>query len=80
MFGVVRGIYTVELWLSKVLKFADDTKLSHRVSLNGEIGDLQEDLNVLFKWSINWQMPFNTDKCKVMHLGQNNKKIEYEMG
>jgi len=25
-------------------------------------------------------MPFNTDKCKVMHLGHYNKKIEYEMG
>jgi len=25
------------------------------------------------------QMPFNTDKCKVMHLGHNSKKIEYEM-
>jgi len=25
-------------------------------------------------------MPFNTDKCKVMHLGHNNNKIEYEMG
>jgi len=25
-------------------------------------------------------MLFYTDKCKVMHLGHNNKKIEYEMG
>jgi len=27
---------------SKVLKFADDTKLANRVNLDGEIGDLQE--------------------------------------
>jgi len=25
-------------------------------------------------------MPFNKDKCKVMHLGHNNRKIKYEMG
>jgi len=24
-------------------------------------------------------MPFNTDKCKIMHLGHNNRKIKYEM-
>jgi len=38
---------------SKVFKFADDTKLAHRVSLDGEIGHLQENLNVLIRWSIN---------------------------
>jgi len=25
-------------------------------------------------------MSFNTDKCKVMHLGHNNRKIKYEIG
>jgi len=29
---------------SKVLKVADDTKLAHRVSLDIEIGEMQEDL------------------------------------
>lgn len=24
-------------------------------------------------------MLFNVDKCKVMHIGQNNKKVNYQM-
>ena len=26
-----------------------------------------------------WQMLFNTEKCKVMHLGYNNLKADYVM-
>jgi len=49
----IKYINDLEEGLSrKCLKFADDTKLAHRVSLDGDIGDLQEDLNVLFRWSI----------------------------
>ena len=27
-----------------------------------------------------WQMPFNTSKCRVMHLGRANSRYEYTMG
>jgi len=33
---------------------------------------LQEDLTKLYNWSQDWQMDFNIDKCKVMHIGRNN--------
>ena len=41
---------------------------------------IKNDLLVLEKWARDWEMPFNTDKCKVMHLGNNNGETRYEMG
>jgi len=38
---------------------------------------LQYDLNALLQWSKDWQMLFNVDKCKVMHFGRNNLKMDY---
>jgi len=34
----------------------------------------------IYKWSEEWQMLFNVDKCVVMHLGNRNKKFNYSMG
>ena len=31
------------------------------------------------KWSKDWQMMFNVDKCHIMHLGPNNNKYKYTM-
>jgi hypothetical protein len=36
-------------------------------------------LRKLCDWSEKWQMKFNIEKCKVMHLLHKNKKEEYEM-
>jgi len=33
----------------------------------------------LCKWSEDWLMLFNVDKCKSMHIGNNNGKAKYEM-
>ena len=44
-----------------------------------EIKQGQQDLKKLGEWSQNWQMPFNLDKCKVMHIGHNNKKERYQL-
>ena len=41
---------------------------------------LQEDLGRLSEWSEIWQMKFNVDKCKVMHLGPKNMHWNYSMG
>jgi len=40
---------------------------------------LQEDLR-MFRWSQDWQILFNLEKCSVMHLGKRNQKLSYEMG
>ena len=39
---------------------------------------LRNDLKQLYKWSEDWQMLFNLDKCVVVHMG--NKRCLYELG
>ena len=43
------------------------------------ISVIQEDLNRLNKWQKYWLLCFNTtdEKCKVMHVGQNNPRNDY---
>ena len=53
---------------STVLKFADDTKLVARVGSEEDRERLRQDLVELYKWSEDWQMLFNLDKCSVMHV------------
>ena len=61
--------------------FADDAKIFRSVSLRDNHGNLklQEDLHKLWNWSEKWQLPFNTGKCKVLHLGHNNPCHQYKM-
>lgn len=40
---------------------------------------LQESLDKLFQWSLDWQMEFNVNKCKVMHLGRSNRQFKYTL-
>ena len=63
--------------VSKISKFADDIKLGSRVICEKDVASLQKDLDALPDWSDKWQMRFNLDKCKVMHIGVNNPKSPY---
>ena len=56
---------------NNILKFADDTKLFGGSGTRENIEKLRMDLLELCKWSEKWQMKFNIDKCKVMHIGVN---------
>lgn len=66
--------------LSKLAKFADDTKLCKNVSNLEDAKALQKDLDSLHEWSVDWQMSFNVDKCVVMHVGSNNISNSYTLG
>ena len=59
-----------------VFKCADDTKLLGKVDSSEDRDFLQNDLDRLMQWSDRWQMPFNTSKCKIMHLGRSNKEFQ----
>jgi hypothetical protein len=59
---------------SRVLKFADDTKILRTVGTQEDIDGLRQDLINLGRWSEEWLMLFNVDKCKVMHIGYNNPR------
>jgi len=65
--------------ISFILKFADDTKLFGIVNTDEDKAAIQRDLSCLVEWSEKWLMPFNTDKCVVLHLGKNNKEFDYVM-
>jgi ribonuclease P/MRP protein subunit RPP40 len=60
-------------------KFADDTKLAMKIKNEEDAIKLQDDLNRIAKWAEEWKMQFNADKCKVMHVGNSNKRFEYRM-
>ena len=49
--------------------FADDTKILTKISCINDAAALQKDLDSLSTWSAEWQLKFNPDKCKVMHIG-----------
>ena len=66
--------------VSKLSKFADDTKLVRGVSSELEAKSLRDDLNKIYQWSVDWQMLFNTEICTVMHMGIDNKEREYLLG
>ena len=65
---------------SKVLKFADDTKVFKEIKSDANRQHLQDDLNKLIEWSEKWQMLFNFGKCKCCHTGHGNEDAQYTMG
>ena len=40
---------------------------------------LQDSINQLVAWSEKWLIKFNSEKCKILHLGKNNPKYEYKI-
>ena len=70
----------VDVTGSVILKFADDTKIAMVVETEEQKDEMQGAITRLMKWSDEWQMLFNLDKCHVMHLGRGNKEFSYFMG
>jgi hypothetical protein len=65
--------------VNKVLKFVNDAKLIGMVANQLDIERLQKDLKNLCPWARHWLLLFNVEKCKVMHVGYNSRRISYEM-
>ena len=65
--------------MESILKFADDTKLFGIVNSHDDSQIPQHDLSKLTDWSHDWQMAFNVNKCKVMHIGWTNVHSKYYM-
>ena len=59
--------------------FVDDTKVSRSINSPEDTTLLQEDINNLSAWSAEWQLPFNTTKCKSLHLGRTNSNHTYSI-
>src|SRR6218665_3888145 len=41
---------------------------------------LQEDLRRMFRWSQDWRMLLNLERCSVMHTGKRNQELSHEVG
>jgi len=66
-------------WIQNSMRmFADDTKVWHKIVEDNDSSFLQADLKRLEEWSECWQLKFNPDKCKVMHIGH-KIKTSYKM-
>ena len=65
--------------LSSIVMFEDDTKLWSKVNNTEDRAALQFDIDKLATWSIDWQLSFNADKWKSLHLGHNNHEYQYSM-
>ena len=65
---------------SKVLKFADDTKVFRKIKSDADRQQLQGDMNKLTEWSEKWQMLFIFGKFKCLHIGHGNEDAQYTMG
>jgi hypothetical protein len=59
--------------------YADDTKMVSVIKHSDDCEKLKQALDKLVEWSKKWLLSFNNDKCKVMHVGSNNKENEYVM-
>ncbi|CAM5149037.1 unnamed protein product [Natator depressus] len=62
-----------------LIKFADDTKLGGIANTETDQDIIQKYLDDLVNWSNSNRMKFNNEKCKVMHLGINNKNFCYKL-
>ena len=59
--------------------FADDAKLYKDLQNLEDFEMIQDDLDKLCQWTINWLLFYNAEKCKVLHIGRDNPKFEYEL-
>ena len=64
---------------STISKFADDTKVGRRALTRKECEAIQNDLSKIIQCSEQWQIPFNLEKCKIMHFGTVNSNYMYKM-
>ena len=56
--------------------FADDTKIYNS---QNKSKDIQQDLVRMQEWTEKWNIHFNVDKCKVLHIGKKNNKNSYTL-
>jgi hypothetical protein len=55
---------------SHIKLYADDSKIMRIITSEQDTIDLQNDIDAAAEWSHKWLLPFNIEKCKVMHVGR----------
>ena len=67
---------------SRIFMYCDDVKIVAPVTRDSSgrwSSDIQEDLVELSSWAQTMEMSFSLDKCSVMHLGESNPRLQYEI-
>ena len=64
---------------SKIALFADDIKIWTNVRTASKCTVLQQDLDVLYEWSLQNKIPFNLQKCKMLSIGKQYDRV-YSIG
>ena len=59
--------------------FADDTKVAKLVESLKDREEMQKTIEKLAAWAAKWEMRFNVNKCKVLHVGSKNPRYEYTL-
>ena len=72
---VINDLTDVTNCLLKI--FADDTKVYIPIESDDDRLKLQKSIDELVKWSERWMIKFNSEKCKILHLGKDNPKHKY---
>ena len=54
-----------------------DTKIVKRIKNLRDSQQLQSIIDNLSEWAKKWQMYFNVDKCKILHVGRQNPRFSY---
>ena len=68
---ILKRVYVVIYW---------SLQMTQNFFTNEDCSSLKSDLRLLYKWSVDWQMLFNLDKCKIMHFGYNNPMHTFLLG
>ena len=59
--------------LQNVIKmYADDSKVIAEVGEDGQVSNLQNDIDKIKEWCDKWSMCLNAGKCKIMRFGHKN--------
>ncbi|CAH8429229.1 unnamed protein product [Dicrocoelium dendriticum] len=69
----------VRVITSKFLLFADDLKVWRAIKRSDDHEVLQRDLNEAWNWSVRNALPFNVDKCRVVHIRHRQVHV-YKLG
>ncbi|CAF1079711.1 unnamed protein product, partial [Brachionus calyciflorus] len=69
----------LEILSNKCEAYADDTKILAIIKNFDSILSLQNDIDKVCTWSTDWSTELNFDKCKVLHIGNNNTKFDYDI-
>ena len=62
---------------TSIKMYADDAKIYGPADSAQDRTRIQEDINAVERWTTTWQLPLNTKKCKVLHLGSKNGQQKY---